>query len=147
METKAVNNKPSKPFIIANTIYDTALVRLMENQQIAKFFISTILEQPVEEFVRIIIHQTGENCEFFLQKTVFRPIVIAGSAATKQSGKSCISGLLRRYAPAMTTRPGLLRRISNSQNYTARGITILNIRLNIEHEYDIFASFISQNQK
>jgi hypothetical protein len=49
METKAVNNKPSKPFIIANPIYDTALVRLMENQQVAKFFISTILEQPVED--------------------------------------------------------------------------------------------------
>jgi predicted choloylglycine hydrolase len=44
-----------------------------------------------------VIHQTGENCEFFLQKTVFRHIVIARSAASNQSRKSWISGLLRRY--------------------------------------------------
>jgi hypothetical protein len=49
--------------------------------------------------VSIIIHQTGENCVFFLQKTVFRPIVIARSAATKQSRNTRLSGLLRRYAP------------------------------------------------
>jgi hypothetical protein len=30
---------------------------------------------------------------------LFTKSVIVRSAATKQSGKSCISGLLRRYAP------------------------------------------------
>jgi hypothetical protein len=37
-----------KRFIIANPIYDTVFKRLMEYQRIAKFFLSTILEQPVE---------------------------------------------------------------------------------------------------
>ncbi|MDR2776292.1 MAG: hypothetical protein LBC19_16455, partial [Tannerella sp.] len=42
-------NKDWKPFIIANPIYDTVFKRLMENQRIAKFFLSTILEQQVED--------------------------------------------------------------------------------------------------
>jgi hypothetical protein len=36
-----------KPFIIANPIYDTVFKRLMENQRIAKFFISTVLGRQV----------------------------------------------------------------------------------------------------
>ncbi|MDR0704650.1 MAG: hypothetical protein LBF88_06630 [Planctomycetaceae bacterium] len=36
-----------KPFIIANPIYDTVFKRLMENLRIVKFFLSTILGQPV----------------------------------------------------------------------------------------------------
>jgi hypothetical protein len=36
-----------KPFIIANPIYDTVFKRLMENLKIVKFFLSTILGQPV----------------------------------------------------------------------------------------------------
>ncbi|MDR0385538.1 MAG: hypothetical protein LBH60_05635, partial [Prevotellaceae bacterium] len=38
-----------KPFIIANPIYDTVFKRLMENMKIVKFFLSTILGQPVTE--------------------------------------------------------------------------------------------------
>jgi hypothetical protein len=49
METKEEKKKDWKPFIIANPIYDTVFKRLMENQRIAKFFISTILEQQVED--------------------------------------------------------------------------------------------------
>jgi hypothetical protein len=49
METKEGNKKAAKPLIIANPIYDTVFKRLMENQRIANFFLSTILEQPIEE--------------------------------------------------------------------------------------------------
>ncbi|MDR0699546.1 MAG: hypothetical protein LBG28_10075, partial [Tannerella sp.] len=49
METKEASKKSVKRFIIANPIYDTVFKRLMENQRIAKFFISAILEQPVED--------------------------------------------------------------------------------------------------
>ncbi|MDR2773556.1 MAG: hypothetical protein LBC19_02230 [Tannerella sp.] len=49
METKDVSRKSVKRFIIANPIYDTVFKRLMENQRIAKFFISAILEQPIED--------------------------------------------------------------------------------------------------
>ncbi|MDR0700086.1 MAG: hypothetical protein LBG28_12875 [Tannerella sp.] len=49
METKDTSKKSVKRFIIANPIYDTVFKRLMENQRIAKFFISAILEQPVED--------------------------------------------------------------------------------------------------
>jgi hypothetical protein len=49
MGTKEGKRREGKPFIIANPIYDTVFKRLMENQRIAKFFLSTILEQPVED--------------------------------------------------------------------------------------------------
>jgi hypothetical protein len=49
MESKGKNKRTGKPFIIANPIYDTVFKRLMENQHIAKFFLSTILEQPIED--------------------------------------------------------------------------------------------------
>ncbi|MDR0699483.1 MAG: hypothetical protein LBG28_09760, partial [Tannerella sp.] len=49
METKEVSKKSAKRFIIANPIYDTVFKRLMENQRIAKFFISAILEQSIED--------------------------------------------------------------------------------------------------
>jgi hypothetical protein len=49
MEATEVSKKSWKPFIIANPIYDTVFKRLMENQRIAKFFLSAILEQPVED--------------------------------------------------------------------------------------------------
>jgi hypothetical protein len=49
METKEGNKTTGKPYIIANPIYDTVFKRLMENQRIAKFFLSTILEQQIEE--------------------------------------------------------------------------------------------------
>ncbi|MDR0699788.1 MAG: hypothetical protein LBG28_11320 [Tannerella sp.] len=49
METKDVSRKSVKRFIIANPIYDTVFKRLMENRRIAKFFISAILEQPIED--------------------------------------------------------------------------------------------------
>jgi uncharacterized coiled-coil protein SlyX len=49
METKEAIKKTWKPFIIANPIYDTAFKRLMENLQIAKFFLSTVLEQQIED--------------------------------------------------------------------------------------------------
>jgi hypothetical protein len=41
--------KLDKPFVIANPIYDTVFRRMIENQRAANFFISTILEQPVED--------------------------------------------------------------------------------------------------
>ena len=34
--------------IIANPIYDTVFKRMMENERVAKFFIETLLEQPIE---------------------------------------------------------------------------------------------------
>jgi hypothetical protein len=49
MEVKEMKPKAGKPFIIANPIYDTVFKRLMENKRIAKFFISTILEQQVDD--------------------------------------------------------------------------------------------------
>jgi hypothetical protein len=49
MVTEEIIKKSWKPFIIANPIYDTVFKRLMENQRIAKFFLSTILEQKIEE--------------------------------------------------------------------------------------------------
>jgi hypothetical protein len=49
MDIKEMNKKAGKPFIIANPIYDTVFKKLMENRRIAKFFISTILEQQVED--------------------------------------------------------------------------------------------------
>jgi hypothetical protein len=49
MEIKKMNGKSCKPFVIANPIYDTVFKRLMENHRIVKFFLSTILEQQVED--------------------------------------------------------------------------------------------------
>ncbi|MDR2026651.1 MAG: hypothetical protein LBQ01_03715, partial [Prevotellaceae bacterium] len=49
METKEAVKKSWKPLIIANPIYDTVFKRLMENQRIAKFFLSTILEQQIKD--------------------------------------------------------------------------------------------------
>ena len=34
--------------LIANPIYDTVFKRMMENERVAKFFISTLLEQTIE---------------------------------------------------------------------------------------------------
>jgi hypothetical protein len=48
MATKEVNKTSWKPFIIANPIYDTVFKRLMEDQRIAKFFLSTILGQKIK---------------------------------------------------------------------------------------------------
>jgi hypothetical protein len=47
MNTKEVDKKENKPFIIANPIYDTVFKRLMEDVRIVKFFLSTILKQTV----------------------------------------------------------------------------------------------------
>ncbi|MDR1558056.1 MAG: hypothetical protein LBS88_13655 [Tannerellaceae bacterium] len=49
MDTEESNKGGGKPFIIANPIYDTVFKRLMENQRIAKFFLSTILDEQVED--------------------------------------------------------------------------------------------------
>ncbi|MDR1581814.1 MAG: hypothetical protein LBS55_00900 [Prevotellaceae bacterium] len=49
MKTKEAKKQGIKSVIIANPIYDTVFKRLMENQRIAKFFLSTILEQEVED--------------------------------------------------------------------------------------------------
>ena len=49
MKTKETTKSSGKPFIIANPIYDTVFKRLMENQRIAKFFLSTILERQIED--------------------------------------------------------------------------------------------------
>jgi hypothetical protein len=47
MNTEEENKKQYKPYVIANPIYDTVFKKLMENERIAKFFISTILEEQV----------------------------------------------------------------------------------------------------
>jgi hypothetical protein len=46
-KTKAADAREAKPLIIANPIYDTVFKRLMEDSRIVKFFLSTILGQPV----------------------------------------------------------------------------------------------------
>jgi hypothetical protein len=51
MEAKEVSKKSVKRFIIANPIYDTMFKRLMENQRIAKFFISAIHDRNIAEFI------------------------------------------------------------------------------------------------
>ncbi|MDR2765797.1 MAG: hypothetical protein LBB90_12310, partial [Tannerella sp.] len=47
MGTPKQSNKISKSCIIANPIYDVVFKRLMENERIAKFFLGTILDEPV----------------------------------------------------------------------------------------------------
>ncbi|MDR1581943.1 MAG: hypothetical protein LBS55_01580 [Prevotellaceae bacterium] len=47
METGQQKENHPKSFIIANPIYDTVFKKLMENERIAKFFLSTILEEQV----------------------------------------------------------------------------------------------------
>ncbi|MDR1129823.1 MAG: hypothetical protein LBK96_02455 [Prevotellaceae bacterium] len=49
METEEVNKEGTQSLIIANPIYDTVFKRLMENQRIVKFFLSTILGQQIEK--------------------------------------------------------------------------------------------------
>jgi hypothetical protein len=49
METKEEKKTGKKTFTIANPIYDTVFKKMMENRQIAKFFLSTILEQQIED--------------------------------------------------------------------------------------------------
>ncbi|MDR1380400.1 MAG: Rpn family recombination-promoting nuclease/putative transposase [Tannerella sp.] len=49
MNGKERNGTGVKSFIIANPLYDTVFKRLMENMRIAKFFLSTILEQQITE--------------------------------------------------------------------------------------------------
>ncbi|MDR1681027.1 MAG: hypothetical protein LBS12_04495 [Prevotellaceae bacterium] len=49
METEEGNKRLSRPFIIANPIYDTAFKRLMENRRIASFFLGMILELPIAD--------------------------------------------------------------------------------------------------
>jgi hypothetical protein len=48
---------------------------------------------------KIFIPRAVYFCELDMRRSNPRRVVIARSAATKQSGKSCISGLLRRCAP------------------------------------------------
>ncbi|MDR2810867.1 MAG: hypothetical protein LBB84_10000 [Tannerellaceae bacterium] len=47
MTTDEKQQRESRPYIIANPIYDTVFKRLMENMKIVKFFLSTILGQQV----------------------------------------------------------------------------------------------------
>ncbi|MDR1594062.1 MAG: hypothetical protein LBS43_06200 [Prevotellaceae bacterium] len=47
MDTQKQNDTVPKSYIIANPIYDTVFKRLMENERIAKFFLSTILGKQV----------------------------------------------------------------------------------------------------
>jgi hypothetical protein len=47
MNIEEENKKQYKSYVIANPIYDTVFKKLMENERIAKFFISTILEEEV----------------------------------------------------------------------------------------------------
>ena len=49
MSPKSQNGKSARAFIIANPLYDTVFKKLMENKQIVKFFLSTILGQQVVE--------------------------------------------------------------------------------------------------
>ncbi|MDR2814387.1 MAG: hypothetical protein LBB79_07015 [Prevotellaceae bacterium] len=47
MDTQKHSEVHPKACIIANPIYDTVFKKLMENERIAKFFLSTVLEQQV----------------------------------------------------------------------------------------------------
>ncbi|MDR1022818.1 MAG: hypothetical protein LBL94_06060 [Prevotellaceae bacterium] len=47
MSTEKQHNATPKSWIIANPIYDTVFKRLMENERIAKFFLSTVLGKQV----------------------------------------------------------------------------------------------------
>jgi hypothetical protein len=47
METKKQNGEGPKSCVIANPIYDTVFKRLMENERIAKFFLSTLLGENI----------------------------------------------------------------------------------------------------
>ncbi|MDR2361544.1 MAG: hypothetical protein LBD91_02325 [Prevotellaceae bacterium] len=49
METNEGIKESGKHFIIANPIYDTVFKQLMENQQVAKFFINTIIKKPIDD--------------------------------------------------------------------------------------------------
>ncbi|MDR1341185.1 MAG: hypothetical protein LBK58_14195 [Prevotellaceae bacterium] len=49
MKIKEASKKGMESFIIVNPIYDTVFKRLMENQRIVKFFLSTILGQQIED--------------------------------------------------------------------------------------------------
>ncbi|MDR1408591.1 MAG: Rpn family recombination-promoting nuclease/putative transposase [Tannerella sp.] len=49
MSAKEQTGKGVKSFIIANPLYDTVFKRLMENRRIARFFLSTILEQQITD--------------------------------------------------------------------------------------------------
>ncbi|MDR0384639.1 MAG: hypothetical protein LBH60_01025 [Prevotellaceae bacterium] len=79
METKDASKKAGKPFIIANPIYDTVFKRLMEDLRIAKFFISTILEQPVEALT--VLPQ-----EFTYK---LKPAKVAEDNSTEERGEYC----------------------------------------------------------
>ncbi|MDR2765356.1 MAG: hypothetical protein LBB90_10050, partial [Tannerella sp.] len=47
MSSQEENEIHPKSCIIANPIYDTVFKKLMENERIAKFFLSTVLEEQV----------------------------------------------------------------------------------------------------
>jgi hypothetical protein len=89
METKEENNKRRVPLIIANPIYDTVFKRLMENRRIAKFFLSTVLGQQVEDITFLpqeftykkplnipgkdkVDKEMEELCELYERYSIFR---------------------------------------------------------------------------
>jgi hypothetical protein len=47
METKKTDSEEPKSCVIANPIYDTVFKKLMENGRIAKFFLSTLLDENI----------------------------------------------------------------------------------------------------
>ncbi|MDR1864904.1 MAG: hypothetical protein LBR08_04960 [Bacteroidales bacterium] len=50
MSKKATSSSVNRqPVFIANPIYDTVFKNLMENERVAKFFISTLLDETIEE--------------------------------------------------------------------------------------------------
>jgi hypothetical protein len=63
MSTKKQNGAGAKSFLIANPIYDTVFKKLMENMRIAKFFLSTILEQQITEVAVLPQEFTYKNEE------------------------------------------------------------------------------------
>jgi hypothetical protein len=47
--------------IIANPIYDTVFKRMMENRRIARFFVATLIGEPVEEIAMMPKEYTYEK--------------------------------------------------------------------------------------
>jgi hypothetical protein len=72
MSAQADNEIYPKTCIIANPIYNTVFKKLMENERIAKFFLSTVLEEQV---VSVHVHPQ----EFTYKKTEPAPVGIGYS--------------------------------------------------------------------
>jgi hypothetical protein len=97
MESKEVNKNSEKPFIIANSIYDTVFKRLMENQRIVKFFLSTIIKHPCVKIRRthtdMLSKTKFEARSEFIENLIHDSYVIQAGPITRRKGeKNCRIG-------------------------------------------------------